>query len=219
MPPPQETVARVQKQKLLPALTCIECVRHFCGHFCGRWRVLCFPSAGSAEDMFTSEGTGSRKAPSPLLVSTASGPLAGSASAGPLLLGPGKQQWQVWRACTPSSGRHYDADEIVSEQDLVSKTGKTGSEGAAAAASVPAAALKSDQPAAPNLGSARAQEWCRANGAECLAVQAPGRLLRGRERPITRAADLAAALLPVVASRLGAGVPYVVRASRQVLAV
>ena len=55
------------------------------------------------------------------------------------------------------------------------------------------------------------QEWCCANGAECLAVQAPGRLLRGREPPITRAADLAAALLPVVASRLSDGVPYVVR--------
>ena len=50
-------------------------------------------------------------------------------------------------------------------------------------------------------------------------MQAPGRLLRGRERPITRAADLAAALLPVVASRLGAGVPYVVRVSRHVLTV
>ena len=67
------------------------------------------------------------------------------------------------------------------------------------------------RPADPHLAAARAQEWCRANGAECLAVQAPGRQLRGREAPITRAADLAAALLPVVASRLGDGVPYVVR--------
>ena len=30
--------------------------------------VLCFPNAGSAEDMYTSEGTGRRRAPSPLLV-------------------------------------------------------------------------------------------------------------------------------------------------------
>ncbi|KAK9842072.1 hypothetical protein WJX81_007166 [Elliptochloris bilobata] len=45
---------------------------------------------------------------------------------------------------------------------------------------------------------------------ECLAVQAPGRMMRGREAPFTRAADLAAALLPVVASRLSDGVPYVV---------
>ena len=49
--------------------------------------MLCFPSAGSAEDMFTSEGTGARKAPSPLLVSTASGPPAGAASCWPSVLG------------------------------------------------------------------------------------------------------------------------------------
>lgn len=34
-----------------------------------RWRVLCFPNAGNAEDMYTNEGTGVRRAPSPLLVS------------------------------------------------------------------------------------------------------------------------------------------------------
>lgn len=33
-----------------------------------RWRVLCFPNAGNAEDMYTSEGTGARRNPSPLLV-------------------------------------------------------------------------------------------------------------------------------------------------------
>ena len=33
-----------------------------------RLRVLCFPNAGNAEDMYTSEGTGVRRAPSPLLV-------------------------------------------------------------------------------------------------------------------------------------------------------
>jgi hypothetical protein len=33
-----------------------------------RMRVVCFHNAGSAEDMFTSEGTGVRKAASPLLV-------------------------------------------------------------------------------------------------------------------------------------------------------
>ncbi|KAK9824782.1 hypothetical protein WJX74_008322 [Apatococcus lobatus] len=32
-----------------------------------RLAVLCFPNAGSAEDMYTSEGTGRRKSPSPLL--------------------------------------------------------------------------------------------------------------------------------------------------------
>lgn len=31
-------------------------------------RILCFPNAGNAEDMYTSEGTGPRRAPSPLLV-------------------------------------------------------------------------------------------------------------------------------------------------------
>ena len=34
-----------------------------------RWRVVCFPNAGNAEDMYTSEGTGARKVSSPLLVS------------------------------------------------------------------------------------------------------------------------------------------------------
>ena len=34
----------------------------------GRMRVLCFSNAGSAEDMYTNEGTGPRRAPSPLLV-------------------------------------------------------------------------------------------------------------------------------------------------------
>ena len=34
-----------------------------------RLRVLCFPNAGSAEDMFSSEGSGSRRVSSPLLVS------------------------------------------------------------------------------------------------------------------------------------------------------
>ena len=33
-----------------------------------RARVLCFANAGNAEDMWTSEGTGPRRAPSPLLV-------------------------------------------------------------------------------------------------------------------------------------------------------
>lgn len=81
-PPPQATGTRVQRKSYLPSPTHTDRVRQFRG----RWRVLCFPSAGSAEDMFTSEGTGSRKAPSPLLVSTASGPPAGSASASAGLL-------------------------------------------------------------------------------------------------------------------------------------
>ena len=54
------------------------------------------------------------------------------------------------------------------------------------------------------------QEWCRANQAEVLAVQAPGRNTRSSEAPITTAAALAAQLLPVVASRL-ISVPYIVR--------
>ena len=58
------------------------------------------------------------------------------------------------------------------------------------------------------------QEWCRAAGAECLAVQPPGRNMRSKEAPITTCQALAAALLPVVASRLQeGGVPYVVRAA------
>lgn len=38
-----------------------------------RLRVLCFTSAGCAEDMFTSEGTGPRRAPSALLVGGSTG--------------------------------------------------------------------------------------------------------------------------------------------------
>lgn len=75
-------------------------------------RVLCFTNAGNAEDLFTSEGTGARRAPSPLL------------------------------------------------------------------------------------------EWCRENKAECLAPQYPGRGMRMKDARITCARDMAAALLPVVASKL-----------------
>lgn len=41
------------------------CRLALCAH---RLRILCFPNAGNAEDMYTSEGTGVRRAPSPLLV-------------------------------------------------------------------------------------------------------------------------------------------------------
>ena len=54
-----------------------------------------------------------------------------------------------------------------------------------------------------------AQEWCRANGAECLAVQPPGRAMRNKEKPVNSAAELAAQLLPIVASRLRQ-TPYIV---------
>jgi surfactin synthase thioesterase subunit len=56
---------------------------------------------------------------------------------------------------------------------------------------------------------ARSQEWCRANKAECLAVQPPGRNMRLREPCITTCQDLAEALLPVVASKLSEA-PYIV---------
>ncbi|GAB4813687.1 hypothetical protein N2152v2_000733 [Parachlorella kessleri] len=84
-----------------------------------RLRVLCFPNAGSAEDMYTSEGTGVRKAPSPLL------------------------------------------------------------------------------------------DWCRANSAECLAVQPPGRNGRAKEAFITTAQELGQQVLQVVGSKLY-DVPYVI---------
>jgi surfactin synthase thioesterase subunit len=54
-----------------------------------------------------------------------------------------------------------------------------------------------------------AQEWCRANGAECLAVQPPGRAMRNKEEMVNSAAELAAQLLPIVASRLQQ-TPYIV---------
>jgi hypothetical protein len=53
------------------------------------------------------------------------------------------------------------------------------------------------------------QDWCRANGAECLAVQPPGRAMRSAEPCITSARQLAAQLLPVIAPRLQSA-PYVV---------
>lgn len=84
-----------------------------------RMRVACFHNAGSAEDMFTSEGTGVRKAASPLL------------------------------------------------------------------------------------------DWCRKNGAECLAVQLPGRGLRTKEPFLTSPQEAAQQLLPIIASRL-AQTPYIV---------
>ncbi len=56
------------------------------------------------------------------------------------------------------------------------------------------------------------QEWCRRSMAECLAVQPPGRNMRMREQPITSCQHMAAALLPVVASRL-CNTPYIVRHS------
>lgn len=53
------------------------------------------------------------------------------------------------------------------------------------------------------------QEWCRANAAECLAVQPPGRAMRAKEDCITSPQELARQLLPIVASRLHS-VPYIV---------
>ncbi len=54
------------------------------------------------------------------------------------------------------------------------------------------------------------QEWCRANKAEVLAVEPPGRAMRAKESRYSNLQQLAAALLPVVASRLADGTPYVV---------
>lgn len=88
--------------------------------------MLCFANAGNAEDMYTSEGTGPRRAPSPLL------------------------------------------------------------------------------------------EWCRAAGAECLAAQLPGRAMRLGEPRLASCREAAAALLPVLASRL-AEAPYVVSEEGQLL--
>ncbi|KAA6425939.1 MAG: Oleoyl-(acyl-carrier-) hydrolase [Trebouxia sp. A1-2] len=84
-----------------------------------RMRVLCFHNAGSAEDMYTNEGTGVRKAASPLL------------------------------------------------------------------------------------------DWCRKNGADCLAVQLPGRGMRSKEPFLTSMQEAAQQLLPIIATRL-VQTPYVV---------
>ena len=113
-------------------------------------RILCFPNAGNAEDMYTSEGTGVRRAPNPLLVGVK-----------PAMHGD---------RC-PSFFCFW-------------------------ASSVRIRCLW--------------QEWCRANGAECLAVQPPGRAMRSKEASVTSATELAAQLLPIVASRL-METPYIVR--------
>jgi hypothetical protein len=122
--------------------------------------VLCFPNAGNAEDMYTSEGTGVRRAPSPLLVRA--------------------------DGCVPCHGAPWR----------------------------PLAAAMACLQAAWALQHPPVQEWCRANGAECLAVQPPGRNLRGKEAPLTTCQALAGALVPVVASKL-LEAPYVVRSSSQ----
>ena len=54
------------------------------------------------------------------------------------------------------------------------------------------------------------QAWCRANLAECLAVQPPGRNMRSKEPVITSANEMARRLLPIIASRI-ISLPYVVR--------
>eukprot|EP00884_Botryococcus_braunii_P006353 jgi/Botrbrau1/15719/Bobra.4_1s0089.2 len=55
----------------------------------------------------------------------------------------------------------------------------------------------------------QSQEWCRANDAECVAVQLPGRGLRSKEVPLRSCQEVAQELLPVVASRLQSA-PYVI---------
>ena len=82
------------------------------------------------------------------------------------------------------------------------------------------AAEPCSQPYAPDTGrlpasaqlsqSTALQEWCRASGAECLAVQTPGRNMRRGEAFLRSAQEVAQALLPVVASSI-ADVPYIVR--------
>ncbi|DBA87618.1 TPA: hypothetical protein ACH3X1_004636 [Trebouxia sp. C0004] len=52
-------------------------------------------------------------------------------------------------------------------------------------------------------------DWCRKNGAECLAVQLPGRGMRSKEPFLTSAQEAAQQLLPIIASRL-AQTPYIV---------
>lgn len=80
---------------------------------------------------------------------------------------------------------------------------------------MPSADCRTTQPC-PHPPRGHAQDWCRANDAECLAVQPPGRNMRGKEPPFTSCEALAAALLPVLASRL-LGAPYVVSLGAQAL--
>ncbi len=123
--------------------------------------MLCFPNAGSAEDMYTSEGTGARRSPSPLLVSNYRAAPASKA---------GRHALRT-RLALPIKRRLQDVGRIAGDAW---------------------------------------QEWCRASGAECLAVQPPGRNMRSKEAPLTSCQAISQALLPVVASKL-ADAPYIVR--------
>ena len=53
------------------------------------------------------------------------------------------------------------------------------------------------------------QDWCSHHGAECLAVQLPGRGMRVKEPFLPSMQELARQLLPVVASLLQ-DTPYIV---------
>lgn len=53
------------------------------------------------------------------------------------------------------------------------------------------------------------QDWCRHHGAECLAVQLPGRGMRAKEPFLPSLQEAARQLLPVVASLLQ-DTPYIV---------
>lgn len=130
--------------------------------------MLCFPNAGNAEDMYTNEGTGPRRAVSPLLVR--------------LPVAPVLARIAILAYFRPV------LDSALLKHMCPSSASKIAS-----------AAFNS-------------QEWCRASGGECLAVQPPGRGMRSKEPCITAPQALARQLLPVVASRLAA-VPYVVSGS------
>ena len=60
--------APVQGEVFQQGGSCAICMHPESKYAC-RLQVLCFPNAGSAEDMYTSEGSGPRRVSSPLLVS------------------------------------------------------------------------------------------------------------------------------------------------------
>ncbi len=173
--------------------------------------------------MYTSEGTGPRRAPSPLLARPS------APAPPPSLHAPRPARGEaVLLACTRYCTRlgacaQSSAIGHFSEAESSDRSAQRCCTNHAPSKRCRRRGGRRPLPAALSSGAARcsasespgarSQEWCRANGAECLAVQAPGRLLRGREAPLTRAVDVAAALLPVLAPRLRDGVPYAVRAS------
>jgi hypothetical protein len=131
--------------------------------------VLCFPNSGSSEDVFSSEGTGSRRAPSPLLVGGRCGVASGARAArglGMLRTSPG---WPSRRAST--------APARVRRPGLVPRDRRDAARGAAAR---PRAARARAAGGRPALARGRPAAGRRAGAGGRAALLCDGRPQRRR---------------------------------------